>query len=73
MPIVEVTGLPFPLEAKDRIAKKITALLAEEEKAAFKLDASSITIVLFHEIKVDDLWLGAKPLPKVIETLPKVK
>jgi len=73
MPIVEITGLAFPQEAKDRIAKKITEMLAEEEKAAFKVDATAITIVLFREIKVQDLFIGTKPLAKVIETLPKVK
>jgi phenylpyruvate tautomerase PptA (4-oxalocrotonate tautomerase family) len=73
MPIVEITGLAFPQEAKDRIAKKVTEMLAEEEKTAFKVDATAITVVLFRELKVQDLFIGAKPLAKVIETLPKVK
>ena len=73
MPIVEISGLAFPQESKDRIAKKITEVLAEEEKSAFKVDATAITIVLFREIKVQDLFIGSKPLAKVIETLPKAK
>jgi len=73
MPIVEITSLAFPQEAKDRIAKKITEMLAEETKAAFKVDATAITTVLFHEIKIQDFFLGTKPLANVIDTLPKVE
>ena len=32
MPIVEITGPAFPQDAKDRLAKKITQVVAEEEK-----------------------------------------
>ncbi|MFQ6086095.1 MAG: hypothetical protein ACE5OY_07535 [Candidatus Bathyarchaeia archaeon] len=75
MPIVEIsldTSL-LSQEAKDRIAKKITEILAEEEKAAIKLDTTGITIVLFRNINVPDLYIGTKPLAKVLETLPKVE
>ena len=72
MPIVEITAPAFSQEAKNRIAKKITEILAEEEKAALKLDTTGITVVLFREIGVPDLYLGANPLAEVLKTLPKV-
>ena len=71
MPIVEITSPAFSQEAKDRIAKAITDLLAKEEKAAIKIDTTPITVVIFREIKVPDLYVGTKPLAKVLETLPK--
>jgi len=71
MPIVEITSPAFPQESKDRIAKAITKLLAEEEKAAIKIDTTPITVIIFREIAVPDLYVGAKPLAKVLETLPK--
>jgi len=73
MPIVEITSPAFSQEAKDRIAKRITELLAEEEKAALKLDTTGITVVIFREINVPDLYIGTKPLAEVLGTLPKVK
>ena len=73
MPIVEITSPAFSQEAKDRIAKKITEILADEEKAALKLDTTGITVVLFREIGVPDLYLGTKPLAKVLKTLPKAE
>jgi len=44
MPIVEITSPAFSQEAKDRIAKAITDLLAQEEKAAIKIDTTPITV-----------------------------
>ena len=73
MPIVEITSPAFSQDAKNRIAKKITDLLAEEEKAALKLDTTGITVVLFREINVPDLYIGTKPLSEVLGTLPKVE
>ena len=73
MPIVEISSPAFSQEAKDRIAKKITKLLAEEEKAALKLDTTAITVVLFREMGVPDIYLGANPLAEVLKTLPKVE
>ena len=73
MPIVEITSPAFSQDAKNRIAKKITSILAEEEKAALKLDTTGITVVLFREINVPDLYIGTKPLADILGTLPKVK
>jgi phenylpyruvate tautomerase PptA (4-oxalocrotonate tautomerase family) len=72
MPIVEITGPELPQESKDRIAKAITEIIAVEEKAAYKLDTTQITVVIFRKIPVPDIYIGTKPLPKVLETLPKV-
>jgi phenylpyruvate tautomerase PptA (4-oxalocrotonate tautomerase family) len=72
MPIVEITGPELPQEGKDRIVKAITEIIAEEERAAYKVDTTPITVVLFREIPVPDLYIGTKPLPQVLETLPKV-
>jgi phenylpyruvate tautomerase PptA (4-oxalocrotonate tautomerase family) len=73
MPLVEITGPPvFSQDVKDRLAKKITEIIAEEEKKAVKRDTTGITIVLFHEVGIPDIYLGAKPLAKVLEALPKV-
>jgi len=73
MPLVEITGpAVFTQDTKDRLAKKITEVIAEEEKKAIKRDTTGITIVLFHEVGVPDIYLGTKPLAKVLETLPKV-
>jgi len=44
---------------------------AKEEKAAYKIDTTSITVVVFREIPVTDLYLGTQRLPKVLEKLPK--
>ena len=71
MPIVEITGPALPQDAKDRLAKKITDVIAEEEKKAFKFDTTGITVVLFREVGVPNIYLGTKPLAKVLETLPK--
>ncbi|MFQ5819539.1 MAG: hypothetical protein ACE5I5_06100 [Candidatus Heimdallarchaeota archaeon] len=71
MPIVEITSPAFSQEAKDRIVKKITAILTEEEKAAIKIDTTPITVVIFREVGVPDIYVGANPLAKVLETLPK--
>ena len=71
MPIVEITGPAFPKDAKDRLAKKITEVIAEEEKKAIKLDTTGITVVIFREVGVPDIYIGTKPLAKVLETLPK--
>ena len=71
MPIVEITGPAFPQDAKDRLAKKITEVIAEEEKKAIKLDTTGITVVLFREVGVPDIYIGTNPLAKVLETLPK--
>jgi phenylpyruvate tautomerase PptA (4-oxalocrotonate tautomerase family) len=72
MPIVEITGPELPQESKDRIAKAITEIIAVEEKTAHKLDTTPITVVLFREIPVPDIYIGTRPLPQVLETLPKV-
>ena len=56
MPVVEITGPAFPQDAKDRLAKKITEIIAEEEKKAIKLDTTAITVVLFREVGVPDLY-----------------
>ena len=46
MPIVEITGpAVFSQDVKDRLAKKITEVIAEEEKKAIKRDTTGITIV----------------------------
>ena len=37
MPIVEISGPALPRDAKDRLAKKITELIAEEEKKPSRL------------------------------------
>lgn len=71
MPIVEISGPALPQDAKDRVAKKITEVIAEEEKKAIKLDTTGITVVIFRELGVPDIYLGTKPLAKVLETLPK--
>jgi len=71
MPIVEISGPALPQDAKDRLAKKITEIIAEEEKKAFKIDTTSITVVGFRDIPVPNIYLGTKPLAKVLETLPK--
>ncbi|MCW3993664.1 MAG: hypothetical protein NWE85_03755 [Candidatus Bathyarchaeota archaeon] len=71
MPIVEITGPALPQDAKDRLAKKITEIIAEEEKKAFNVDTTGITVVLFREVGVPSIYLGTKPLAKVLETLPK--
>jgi len=52
-------------------AKKITEVIAEEEKKAIKLDTTGITVVLFREVGVPDIYIGTRPLAKVLETLPK--
>jgi len=73
MPIVEISAPPvFSQETKDRIAKKITEILAEEEKAALKLDTTGITIVLFRDVGVPNIFIGGNPLEDVLKTLPKV-
>jgi len=71
MPIVEITGPKLPQDSKDRIAKGITEVIAKEEKAVYKIDTTSITVVIFREIPVTDLYLGTERLPKVLEKLPK--
>ena len=73
MPIVEITSPAFSKEAKDRIVKKVTEILADEEKAALKLDTTGITVVLFRELGVPDIYIGTKPLVEVLKTLPKVE
>jgi len=72
VPIVEITCIELPQDSKDRIAKAITDVIAKEEKAVYKVDTTSITVVLFREIPVTDIYLGTQRLPKVIEKLPKV-
>jgi len=37
MPLVEISGPALPQDGKDRLAKKITEVIAEEEKKAFKV------------------------------------
>jgi phenylpyruvate tautomerase PptA (4-oxalocrotonate tautomerase family) len=71
MPIVEISGPALPQDAKDRLAKKITEIIAEEEKKAFKIDTTGITIVAFRDIAIPNIYLGTKPLAKVLETLPR--
>jgi len=71
MPIVEISGPALPQDAKDRLAKKITEVIAVEEKRAFKVDTTGITVVVFHDIAIPNIYLGTKPLAKVLETLPK--
>jgi len=71
IPIVEITGPELPQDSKDRIAKAITEVIAKEEKAAYKIDTTSITVVIFREIPVKDIYLGTQRLPKVLEKLPK--
>ena len=71
MPIVEITGPELPQGSKDRIAKAITEVIAKEEKAVYKIDTTSITVVIFREIPVTALYLGTERLPKVLEKLPK--
>lgn len=71
MPIVEITGPPLPQGAKDRLAKKITEVIAEEEKKAFQVDTTSITVVIFRDTAIPNIYLGTKPLAKVLGTLPK--
>jgi phenylpyruvate tautomerase PptA (4-oxalocrotonate tautomerase family) len=71
MPIVEISGPALPQDAKDRLAKKITDIIAVEEKKAFKVDTTGITVVVFRDIAVPNIFLGTKPLAKVLETLPK--
>jgi len=71
MPIVEITGPKLPQDSKDRIAKGITEVIAKEEKAAYNIDTTSITVVIFREIPVTDLYLGTEQLPKVLVKLPK--
>jgi len=71
MPLVEISGPALPQDAKDRLAKKITEIIAEEEKKAFKVDTTSITVVGFRDLPIPNIYIGTKPLAKVIETLPK--
>ena len=71
IPVVEISGPALPQEAKERLAKKITEIIAEEEKKAFKIDTTSITVIGFRDIPVPNIYLGTKPLAKVLETLPK--
>jgi len=72
MPIVSITLIPgLSREQKDKIAKKITEILAEEEKKTFKVDTTAITAVVFTELPMDNIYLGTNRLEKVIETLPK--
>ena len=71
MPIVEITGPTLPQDAKDRLAKKITAVIAEEEKKAFKVDTTGITVMIFRDTAIPNIYLGTNPLAKVLETLPK--
>mgnify|MGYP001037764203 CR=1 FL=1 len=71
MPLVQISCPPLPQDAKDRIAKRITEIIAEEEKKAFKIDTTSITVVGFHDMPVSNIYIGTKPLAKVLETLPK--
>jgi phenylpyruvate tautomerase PptA (4-oxalocrotonate tautomerase family) len=73
VPIVEITGPELPQESKDRIAKAVTEFIAEEEKAAYKVDTTPITAVLFREMPPPDIYLGTKPLPEVLGTLPKAE
>ena len=71
MPIVEITGPELPQESKDRIAKAVTEFIAEEEKKAYKVDTTPITVIIFREIPPPDIFLATKPLPEVLGTLPK--
>jgi len=72
MPIVKMSCPPLPQDAKDQLAKKITEIIAEEEKKAFRIDTTSITVVGFRDIPVPNIYIVTKPLSKVLETLPKV-
>jgi len=58
MPIVEISGPALPQDAKDRLAKKITEIIAEEEKKAFKIDTTSITVVGFRDVPRTKHLLG---------------
>jgi phenylpyruvate tautomerase PptA (4-oxalocrotonate tautomerase family) len=71
MPLVEISCPPLPQDAKDRLAKKITEIIAEEEKRAFRIDTTSITLVAFHDIPAPNIYLATQPLTKVLQTLPK--
>jgi phenylpyruvate tautomerase PptA (4-oxalocrotonate tautomerase family) len=71
MPLVEISCPSLPQDAKDRLAKKITEIIAEEEKRAFKIDTTSITLVAFHDIPAPNIYLATQPLTKVLQTLPK--
>ena len=71
MPIVEISGPALPRDAKDRLAKRITEIIAEEEKKTFKVDTTGITVVGFRDAPVPNIYLGTKPRAKVLETLPK--
>ena len=71
MPIVEISGPALPQDAKDRLAKKITEIIAEEEKKAFNVDTTGITVVAFRDVPVPNIYIGTKPLAQVLETLPK--
>ena len=65
MPLVDITLLKMPADSKERIAKAITEILAEEEKKVYKVDTTAITVVGFREIAMEDIYLGGNPLPKV--------
>jgi len=71
MPLVEISCPPLPQDAKDRLAKKITEIITEEEKKAFKIDTTNITIVAFHDLPAPNIYIGTQPLPRVLATLPK--
>jgi phenylpyruvate tautomerase PptA (4-oxalocrotonate tautomerase family) len=71
MPLVEISCPPLPQDAKDRLAKKITEIITEEEKKAFKIDTTGITLVAFHDIPAPNIYLATQPLTKVLQTLPK--
>jgi phenylpyruvate tautomerase PptA (4-oxalocrotonate tautomerase family) len=71
MPLVEISCPPLPQDAKDRLAKKITEIITEEEKKAFKIDTTSITLVAFHDVPAPNIYLATQPLTKVLQTLPK--
>ncbi len=71
MPLVEISCPPLPQDAKNRLAKKITEIIADEEKKAFKIDTTGITLVAFHDIPAPNIYLATQPLTKVLQTLPK--
>ncbi len=71
MPIVEISGPALPQDAKERLAKKITEIIAEEEKKAFNVDTTGITVVGFRDVPVPNIYIGTKPLAQILETLPK--
>jgi phenylpyruvate tautomerase PptA (4-oxalocrotonate tautomerase family) len=71
VPIIEITCLELPQESKDRIAKAFTEAIAKEEKTVYKVDTTSITIVVFFETPIADMYLGTQRAAKVVEKLPK--